>query len=286
MPVFFRIIILFFFFSFSVLSQIYSEKDVEICNTKFQLAVEKNLAEKPIGEVIVEVGKSFLGTGYKAAALEKEGEEQLVINLTGLDCTTYLENVLVFSRLIKNGNTSFEDYKNELTKIRYRDGKIDKYPSRLHYFSDWIFDNISKCIVKDITKKIGGKSIHFSLNFMSENPDKYSRLTDHPEYVPLISEQEKKINKREYFFIPKEYVKDIEQKINNGDLIAVTTSIKGLDIGHVGIAVKKEGRIYLMHAPNVGSVVQITDKPLHEYLSQIKKHSGIIVLRVNETGKT
>lgn len=286
MPVFFRIIILFFFFSFSVLSQIYSEKDVEICNKKFQLAVEKNLAEKPIGEVIVEVGKSFLGTGYKAAALEKEGEEQLVINLTGLDCTTYLENVLVFSRLIKNGNTSFEDYKNELTKIRYRDGKIDKYPSRLHYFSDWIFDNISKCIVKDITKKIGGKSIHFSLNFMSENPDKYSRLTDHPEYVPLISEQEKKINKREYFFIPKENVKDIEQKINNGDLIAVTTSIKGLDIGHVGIAVKKEGRIYLMHAPNVGSVVQITDKPLHEYLSQIKKHSGIIVLRVNETGKT
>ena len=125
-------------------SQVFSPKDVEICQSKFQLAVDKNLAEKPIGDVIVEIGRSFIGTDYLSHGLEKDGDEQLVINLTGLDCTTFLENSLVLAQCIKKGETSFEDYMNELQLIRYRDGVIDQYPSRLHYFSDWIFDNINK----------------------------------------------------------------------------------------------------------------------------------------------
>ncbi len=72
-------------------------------------------------------------------SLEKDGDEQLVINLTGLDCTTFLENSLALARCIKKGTTSFEDYLEELQFIRYRDGVIDGYTSRLHYFSDWIY---------------------------------------------------------------------------------------------------------------------------------------------------
>ena len=41
-------------------SQIFSDKDVEVCNSKFNLAVDKSLSEKPINEVIIEIGKSFL----------------------------------------------------------------------------------------------------------------------------------------------------------------------------------------------------------------------------------
>ena len=86
-------------FSYSY-SQVFSEQDVEICDAKFQLAVNKNLTDKPIGDVIVEIGKSFIGTDYLAHGLEKDDEEQLVINLTGLDCTTFLENSLVLARCI------------------------------------------------------------------------------------------------------------------------------------------------------------------------------------------
>lgn len=68
--------------------------------------------------------------------------------------------------------------------------------------------------------------------------------------------------------------------IQNGDLIALTTSDKGLDIGHVGIAVKMpDGKIHFMHAPLVGSKVQISESSLSDYVKQIKKHTGIIVLR-------
>ncbi len=270
-------------FSSNIQSQVFSEKDVEVCNSKFILAVGKSLTEKPINEVIVEIGKSFLETQYVAHTLEKEGDEQLVINLTGLDCTTFLETSLTFARCIKKDQTSFDDYQKELTFIRYRDGKIDKYPSRLHYFSDWIYNNQQKGIVKDITEEIGGNKIKFNVNFMSENPKYYLQLKDNPDFITVIEKQEKEINSRQYYYISENDIEKIESKIQTGDLIALTTSDTGLDIGHVGIAIKMDnGRIHFMHAPLVGSKVQITEMPLSDYVKKIKKHTGIIVLRVLE----
>ena len=271
---------LFLLIAFNLNAQVFSDKDVEICNSKFELAVEKNLSEKPIGDVIVEIGKSFLGTDYLAAGLEKEGEEKLVINLTGFDCTTFIENALVFARCIKQDKTSFEDYQDELTKIRYRNGVIDQYPSRLHYFSDWIYDNTQKGIVEDVTKEIGGEATRFNINFMSTHPESYKQLKDNPDFIPVIKKQEEAISKREYYYVPKESVDKAENKINNGDLIAFTTNIPGLDISHTGIAIKEQdGRIHLLHSPNVGKKVQITNEPLSEYIQKVKKHTGIIVLR-------
>lgn len=267
-------------------AQIFTDKDVEICNSKFSLAVENpDLIgiEKPIGDIIVEIGKSFIGTDYEAFAIEKDGEEQLVINLTGLDCTTFLENALVFSRLIKKGKTTFEDYQSELSYIRYRNGIINRYPSRLHYFSDWIYDNVEKEIVEDITKEIGGEPINFNLNFMSTHPQFYKQLKEKPDFIPVIEKQEKEIACRSYYYIPKENVLSVEDKILNGDLIAFTTSKEGLDIGHVGIAVKMEdGSIHLLHAPVPGSKVQISENHLSGYINKLKNDTGIIVLRVLE----
>ena len=275
----------FFFFSalfFINLScaQQYSNQDEEICKSKFLLAVDENLQDEPIGKVIVEIGKSFIGTDYVAHALEKEGDEQLVINLTGLDCTTFLENALVFAICIKKGKTSFEDYQKELTLIRYRDGKIDQYPSRLHYFTDWIYDNEKKGIVKDITKDLGGEVLKLSLSFMSDHPQFYMQLEKDPDFIPVIRKQEEEINKRTYYFIPQEKIREAENSIEDGDLLAFTSNVKGLDVNHVGIAVRlDDNRIHLMHAPNVGYKVQISKKNLSDYLNNIKKDTGIIVLR-------
>jgi hypothetical protein len=267
-------------------AQVFSEKDVEICNSKFDLAVDKDLAEKPIGDVIAEIGKSFIGTDYLAHGLEKDGDEQLVINLTGLDCTTFLENSLVLARCIKKGKTTFKDYENELQFVRYRDGKIDKYPSRLHYFSDWIYDNVKKGVVKDVTEETGGEKIKFKINFMSTHPDSYKQLEENPEFIPIIKKQEQEIRFREYYYIPKEKLESKEEQIQNGDLIAITTNVAGLDIGHVGIAVRMEdNRIHILHAPDIGYKVQISDLPLFEYLNKLKKDTGIIILRPQEPKK-
>jgi hypothetical protein len=276
--------IFFFLLIYSTVhAQFFSEKDIEISKSKFQLAAENNFSSMPMNDLIAEIGKSFIGTEYKGFMLEQDGEEQLVINLSGLDCTTFLENTLTFARLVKMNKTSFDDYKSELTKIRYRDGIINLYPSRLHYFSDWIHNNHQKGLVKDVTKEIGGEPLKFNLNFMSSNPHFYKHLKETPEFISEIKAHEKEINKRVYHFIPKNKVHLFENQILNGDLIACVTDIKGLDIGHVGIAVKQpSGRIHFMHAPQEGSKVEITKMPLPDYLNKVKKHTGIIVLRAVE----
>jgi hypothetical protein len=265
---------------------VYSEKDIEICNSTFQFAVDENLKQKPINEVIVEVGKSFIGTDYASHTLEVDGDERLVINLTGLDCNTFLEYALVFARNVKRGKTTFDDYKKELTLIRYKGGKIDKYPSRLHYFTDWIYDNSKKGIVEDITKKIGGEFLKLDLSFMSDHPQYYKHLKENPEFVSLIKQQEEEISKRDYYFIPQEKIADIENKIEDGNLLAFTSTVKGLDVNHVGIAVRlDDGRIHVLHAPNVGYKVQISELPLPDYVMKIERDSGIIVVRVLETNE-
>jgi len=266
-------------------AQIVTDEDKQICNSKFELAVNENLSAKPIGDVLTEIGKSFLGLNYEAFTLEKGEKETLVVHLTGLDCTTFLENCVVFSRCIKEGKTTFKDYAKELEFVRYRNGKMGEYPSRLHYFSDWIFNNTKKNIVKDVTKSIGGEPIQFKVGYMTKHPESYRQLKENEKFIPIVAKQEKAINARTYFYIPKEKVDGIESQIHNGDLIAITTNLEGLDIGHVGVALKMDdGRIHFMHAPLVGSKVQISELPLGGYLAKINKHTGIIVLRPQELG--
>ncbi|MDR3666650.1 MAG: DUF1460 domain-containing protein [Ignavibacteriaceae bacterium] len=274
---------LYLFQSSLIYCQVYSEKDVEICNSKFNLSENTHLKSKPIGDVIASIGKSFIGTDYKASTLEKEGAENLVINLTGLDCTTFLEYALVFSRLIKTDSITFNNFLSDLKFIRYRNGIINSYTSRLHYFSDWIYDNVKKKVVKDITKDLGGIPIKFQLSYMSGHPGQYKQLKENPVFIPTIKSQEDSINTRTYFYIPKNKVYSVEAKLKEGDLIAFTTSVKGLDIGHVGIAVKeKDGRIHLLHAPQPDTKVQITKYPLADYILSLNKDTGIIVLRALE----
>jgi hypothetical protein len=275
---------LFIVFSISYsYSQVFSESDVKICDTKFQIAVDEELEYKPINEVMVEIGMSFIGTAYLAHALEEDGDEQLVINLSGLDCTTLVENCLALSRCIKKGTSTFDDYLEELQFIRYRDGVVDGYTSRLHYFSDWITNNIAKGVIEDESLQLGGTPIKFHLNYMSTHPDSYKQLKENPALIPTIQIQEEEISSREYYYIPKEEFKSKEILINSGDIIAITTTVEGLDIGHIGIAVKMEdGRIHLLHAPSPNTEVHITELTLADYLMKYKRHSGVIVLRVHE----
>jgi hypothetical protein len=276
-------IFILFLFSITLHSQeIYSEKDIEVCTSKYTLAIDSEIAKKPIGDVIAAIGRSFIGTDYEASTLDKPAEEAepLIINLTGLDCYTFLESALVFGRTIKSNNFGFDAYKKELVNIRYRDGKRTDYISRLHYFTDWIFDMQKRGIVKDITKEIGGIRYKKEIDFMSSNPKSYKQLRENPTLVKRIKKIENEINKREYYYIPEGNLAELESNINEGDLISITTNSKGLDVSHVGIAVRNDdGRIHLLHSPNVGYKIQITEKPLADYLEGNKKQTGIIVVR-------
>jgi hypothetical protein len=185
----------------------------------------------------------------------------------------------VFARCVKKNKTTFEDYKAELQHVRYRGGVINQYPSRLHYFSDHIYDNEEKGVVKNVTKEIGGVHFRKTVNFMSTHPDSYIKLKENPGFVDMIRKQEETINKRKMYHIPKDQVQKVASKIHNGDIIAITTDIEGMDVSHTGIAVWENDSLHLMHAPLTGHRVQITEKTLADYLAANKKQLGIMVAR-------
>lgn len=255
------------------------DDDAVICSKKFEFAASLGLQNKPINDVIIEMGKSFLGTEYVAHTLEQKGEEHLVVNMRGLDCVSFCENSIVFARCIKKGTTTFEDYKKELQFIRYRGGIIDGYPSRLHYFSDYIFDNEKKGVLKNVTKAIGGVPFRKTINFMSTHLDSYPALLDRPDFVKRIKAQEAEISKRSLHYIPKESVGRFADGIMSGDILAITTTLEGMDIAHTGVAIRQKEKLHFMHAPISGSKVMITEKTLSEYLAGNRKQTGIMVAR-------
>ncbi len=236
------------------------------------------LLEKDFGKTIVAVGKTFLGTPYVAKTLEIGEIETLVVNLQGLDCTTYVENILAFSLLLRVGKSDFDAFTNNLETIRYKNGKLDGYASRLHYFSEWIANNEQKGILKDITAEIGGVEIRKEINFMSTHRDLYPFLKDEANYEK-IKASENYLNNESICYLPQDEIEANEHLIQSGDIIALTTSIEGLDITHTGIASReKDGRIHLLHASSSGQV-KISELPLVDYLKKVKKNTGIMVAR-------
>lgn len=240
---------------------------------------DSDYSGKSPNELNIEIGQWFLATPYVEKTLELAGSEKLVINLTGLDCTTFLETVVTMSRLAEKGRFTFEDFERELEELRYREGNNEGYPSRLHYFSDWIYQNQQKGILADITQQIGGSPYPNVPSFMSENPKFYAQLAD-PFNLEKIKATESVIKERNYFFIPKSGISKLENNIQSGDLIAITTYMDNLDIVHTGFAIEKNGKIHLLHASSKNMEVEISEKPLREYLAGNKSQSGIMVARL------
>lgn len=248
--------------------------------TKIIKSFDASLKEKPINEIIIEVGKSFLATPYVAGTLDvNPNKERLVVHVTGLDCVTFCENALTIARIIKQGTPDFESYKKELEKIRYRDGKIDGYYSRLHYFSDWIYDNDKKGIVRDITQEIGGVQYNKTIDFMTTHPSSYAALKNNPEAVAQMQVVESYINDRQKYYIPVNSLPNVYDSLQSGDIIGITSDVDGLDIAHTGIIYKENGVPYFLNASLKKKEVIISSGDIQDYIMGNKKQSGVMVCR-------
>jgi hypothetical protein len=218
-----------------------------------------------------------------ASTLEVSDNETLVVNLRELDCTTFVENCIVLSGAIKSGRLSFDDYCALLTYIRYRAGEIDGYASRLHYISDWAYENEEKGILKNISGEAGGKVILKIINFMSTHPQSYKHLKDNKENIAKIKEIEDSINSRKaYIVIPASAIPASSKDIQNGDIIAFAASTGGLDYSHVGIAYWENEQLHFIHASGKMKKVVIEQKTLFGYYKDSESCTGISIFRIND----
>ena len=229
------------------------------------------------------IGKQFLGVPYVAGTLD-QGEEAVTVNLDELDCTTYVETVLALAYTVGEGRTSWRDFVYNLERIRYRGGELNGYPSRLHYASEWVIDNVHRGILKEATGSLPyNQAAVKTIDFMSENRSKYAALRDSANYAGIKNMELGYRNHRfPYIKSNKTGSKDLISQLHNGDVILITTQIKGLDVQHMGILRIEDNVPHLMHASSAAGAVVLEKTPLSEYLRNNRSASGIRVIRLAE----
>lgn len=256
----------------------YSQEDRAICETLLKSAKEREDRMKPLSELIPAVGRHFLDAPYEPDTLEGEGPEELVVNLRAFDCVTFVENAIVLAGLIRSGKTAFTDFTAALERIRYRRGCCHGCASRLHYFTDWIYDNGRKGLVRDITREIGGIALRKTFHRLTDHREDHPGLKD-PTAFRRMRIVEGTCSRRPFFFIPKASLETAGDRIADGDIIAITTDEWGIDVSHAGLSVRVEGQLHLLHASSAAGRVVLSEITLNRYLLAKRSRTGIIVCR-------
>ena len=254
----------------------------------FDRILKKALAEKwdtmPIGQTMGHVAKELEGTPYVGFTLElSKDDEVCAVNLTGLDCVTFFEDTMDFSRMLKKGGRTPEAMLAEVTFTRYRGGVLGDFTSRLHYTTDWFVDNEKKKVVRILAPDLPGSApFTQKVGIMSQHPQQYRQLAAHPELVPAIRNFEDQINARSLKFIPMANLKAAEPDLQTGDIVGVCTTETGIDIGHTGlIYVDDAGVRHFMDASSSKSKMKVTleNGPISETLNWSKKLTGAMFAR-------
>lgn len=244
-------------------------------------AKASSVKEKSIGELTGFVGLQFLNTPYVGGTLDlADATEECVVNLKHFDCVTFYEASLAIARLVKDGKASdLSHLKQEIMNLRYRQGKIDGYVSRLHYSAEW-FD---ECVNKKAASWVqgSGETLKPDVYFMSKNSQLYRKLKSNPSLVPRIQKMERAISAKSYPWISKRSLELQQKKLKTGDIVAITTSVPGLDCSHTGMIVVKKGVPRLLHASS--SLKKVVLGPsIFEYVSNQKSATGIFAIRPSE----
>jgi hypothetical protein len=242
-----------------------------------------NWSTLPIGELMGKIAKELEGTPYKANTLELSPDsETCSINLTALDCVTFFETTLAFARMLKEGKRTPTDLRAEVSFIRYRNGKPGDYTTRLHYMTDWLADNEAKHVVQLLRQLPGETTFKQKVGLMSAHPETSIQLTAHPGLIATIKHQEEAINKRSMKFVPIDKVASVASFLKTGDVVAICTSLTGLDVAHTGLIVcDQDGVPHFMDATSrKGKMrVSIESEPLTQALSHSKNTIGAMFAR-------
>ena len=243
-----------------------------------QYANKQNLPDRPIGEIVQAIADNFLGQPYVEGLLDKSGTEKLIVTLDKFDCVLFVETVLAIARGVAVKDYDYQNFVNRIEEQRYLNGKINGYCSRLHYFSEWINDNQKRQTVENITAELGGVPMNKQLNFMSQHRSSYPQMVKDEATYQCIVGIEADLAKTTVNYIPTNRIKTVYSQLKPGDIVAVATDVKGLDVTHTGFVYRNaDGNMGLIHASPAGQVTVAYD--LHRYISRVESAIGIVVAR-------
>ena len=227
--------------------------------------------------------RKFIGIPYGAGTLEGE-PEVLTVRIDSMDCTTFIDTALALAMTTGEGRSSWRDFTYNLQRMRYRNGEVKGYPSRLHYISDWAVDNTHRGNLKDATPLFPGIIyLQRTLDFMSANRDKYPALADDENYN-RIRDTENGYRRHRFPYIKSSVLnaKSVKSLFHDGDVIGLVTKLNNLDVTHMGIIVLENGEPYLLHASSTDGKVEISKHNLAEFLRRNRQWLGVRVFRLVE----
>lgn len=227
--------------------------------------------------------RKFIGTPYGAHTLEGE-PEILTVRVDSLDCTTFVETAMALAMTIGEGRSSWRDFVYNLQRMRYRNGQVNGYPSRLHYICDWAVDNTHRGNIKDATMLFPGANyLQRTIDFMTTNRDKYPALADDDNYH-RIRDLENGYRRHKFPYIKSSALgaKVTKNVFHEGDVVALVTKLNNLDVTHMGIIVLEDGEPYLLHASSTDGKVEISKHNLAEFMRRNRQWLGIRVFRLSE----
>ena len=241
-------------------------------------ARQARLHERPIGEIMQAVGERFLGAPYVAGMLDEGNEETLRAPLDRFDCVLFIETALALAQGIAVQDDSYDGFLRRLEDLRYRDGAMDGYCSRLHYFSEWIRDNERRGHVQNLTGELGGEPLGKTLDFMSTHRESYPRFAQNDSLFQGIQAMERDLEGTDVRYIPQDRIRDVYNQLQAGDLVAFATHIDGLDVTHTGLVYAHEdGSKGLLHASTSDGVTIAAD--LQAYVESVKSQIGVVIIR-------
>lgn len=229
------------------------------------------------------IARKFLDRPYVAHTLEGD-TELLTVNLDELDCTTLVDVVMALSYSVGENRLSWQDFLYNLQRMRYRNGEIDGYGSRLHYNCDWAINNIHRGNFIDATPRMPRVNYMVrSIDFMSSHRSSYSALADSVAFAKIISVESNYRNHR-FPYIKNHDLgyKDVINSLREGDILAFVSNLKDLDVTHMGIVVIENGVVKVLHASSTDGKVEISSAPIDDFVKRNRNWIGIRVYRLKE----
>ncbi len=259
------------------------EPDSRLALHRWYTEAQNPKPDESFGEFIARTATQQLGIPYFNQP-QSAKPERFSISLNTFQCVSLVETSMALARCIWRKERSEGCFVDEVQQSRYRDGEVDGYASRLHYFFDWLTNNSERGRLIPLTKALGGKKFwprrkRKLFSIMTNRPKRYPALLN-PAVFEDIQSIEDSLNEIQPFVLNGKQLRKLNHKLKDGDVIAVVTSVKGILVSHTGFVLKTpDGKARLLHASSYHKRVVLSEGDIANYINSDPKRLGVLVYR-------
>ncbi|HMA61117.1 MAG TPA: N-acetylmuramoyl-L-alanine amidase-like domain-containing protein [bacterium] len=250
--------------------KIYNMTNMEI-DSMLQVVSQRNMT---ISERINYYSEAFLGMPYKLKCAG-DGPYALyepwpLVNFDETNCMVFCEHTLALAI-----SDSWDNFFNNLQKIRYKDGIIGMRTRNHYTIADWRPEN--SWLLNDVTAEIGGNSTVSITRTISHKQFFKDKGIRDLRYVKADRELTVDV-------IPKKELMDIKDKTRPGDILSLIFAEKdSIFSAHMLMIAEKNGDKFIRESSN--SKMTTFDTPYDQWVNEkegMDRYLGIVIMRVRE----